>query len=95
MPAIKVPMRDRLRSLTAFGVQRGYPTLPCKDFQSGRSHYGASPSPLDNPERAHRPRTTPALGRTEHLKFDRVVIDTDAGAHRRRQRDLADVDTFR
>ena len=94
MPAIKVPMRDRLRSLTAFGVQRGYPTLPCKDFQSGQSHYGTSPSPLDTTESAPTLDKN-ALGRTEHLKFDRVVIDTDAGAHRRRQRDLADVDTFR
>ena len=94
MPAIKVPMRDRLRSLTAFGVQWRYPTLPCKDFQSGRSHYGTSPSPLDKTESAPTLDKN-ALGRTEHLKFDRVVIDTDAGAHRRRQRDLADVDTFR
>ena len=35
-----------------------------------------------------------ALGRTEHLKFDRVVIDTDPGTHGRRQRDLADVDAL-
>ena len=94
MPAIKVPMRERLRSLTVFGVQRGFPHFPAKTSKADEAITALRPA-LSITLRAHRPRTTSALGRTEHLKFDRVVIDTDAGAHRRRQRDLADVDTFR
>ena len=74
MPAIKVPMRDRLRSLTAFGVQRGIPHFPAKTSKAGEAITALRPALSIHTESALDPGHQ-RPGRTEHLKFDRVVID--------------------